>query len=247
MTIETQIQDDIRAGQLRSDIIDINSYFPEATSLINQVYCLWKDVWHDVFAQSGSMESLNPDDLFRQNRCLVLRHNDDIIGFNFLTLFDGSNALHKDAAYVRGVFKALENDAEIFSGKRFSTIEYLTVCPKFRKLYPGISLGETLIRLSVLESRQWDMDFVLGTTRKDIGVTKIAIRAGFHKTNKTIPKCNYECDIVYFNNKLSSPPSDPLASIVHSLYTKGNQYKFQDKRISHELNIAVTPSRTVQV
>lgn len=183
----------------------------EQQEIYNQVYSFWRQIWAQVFSEHGKPEALSADDFCRQDIVQAVTYRDRIVSiglnsiFNFdssptqeqkyFSSFTGNNLLYLKEEKVRSVL----------------SMEFLTVCPEFRKLTTGFSFAHVIAELGFRLLRELNLDVAVATVRKEkyAMINELASRLGGEVLQEDVLRGNILCDLMCVFQRSYRPLPDP--------------------------------------
>jgi len=115
--------------------------------LYNHVYRYWRQVWGEIFTRAGSPASLNVENFLRQNVIIALHREEDVIGIVCACFFNLSAESTFDHAYLKTFPDETVRILRDQGSGLYTTYEYISIRPGFRKSEIGISLSDVLLGL----------------------------------------------------------------------------------------------------
>ena len=162
--------------------------------LHDQVYGFWKQIYTEVYSKSAHLESLNPDNFLSQDLVLAIRKEDEIVGCIFMKFQNMRSKALLDCSYLNDYTSAALQDLRYRGRDKLMTMEYLTVCPHWRKSVSGLPLASVLLGLAIKVLVLSDAQLLIGTPRVDVKVNRILDEYGFENLGD-ISKSNYPCQM----------------------------------------------------
>lgn len=183
----------------------------EAATLYDQAFAywvkFWENFWQETSAQQTPSRGTLAETFYRQDVAGVLFHQSQIVGMVLQTRYDLRLQSIRDLPYFlhypENVFPRL-HAAGIST---LATHEFLTVDKAWRKHRQGFSLAEWLMILAGKTLPFLGAQGSLAMARKDIGVSQLCKRLGWHVLEPDLEYRGYPCDMIALQaNSLASPP-----------------------------------------
>lgn len=194
--------------------------FP-ATETYNKVYLFWREVWAQVFKEHGKPEALSPDDFARQDLVQAILYRGRVVSLGLNSFFDLDQAPTAELKYFGSFNRDDINFLRSKKGRSLLSMEFLTVCPEFRKVSTGFSLAHIIAELGFKLLLHLDLDVAVATVRKEkhAMVNELAARLGGKVLQRDVLRGNILCDLMcVFQEDYSSLKDLRVKSLVTQLW-----------------------------
>lgn len=179
----------------------------EYNSKYDEVYSLWKSVWHKVFSQLEKKKEANADDFFRQNLVVAIYQGPNLVAMHLYSFYNLDSLVGAEQSYFATLPPEIHNFFIEHGMRTIMTMEYLTVAPAYRKTQSHISWGDVLVVLGTRLLEYTDCDWAIGTARKDINIHQMGHRCNFTTSEYVVSRCDYPCELMY--RRKGPPPVHP--------------------------------------
>lgn len=186
-------------------LIDLANIDPKLLALVDQAYFLWESTYLKILSASG--ETLNPDCFWRSKILAIIEENDVIIGLHLYNAFDLRMKSITRHGYIENFNESQIRQIRSQGIDRVMSCEFLTVNPDFRGKVSGFSWGDVIVGLAAKVCLASSWDGMVGISRTDFKVDRMAKRIGAADTDKVI-KHEIECRIVVASKALLQPSPD---------------------------------------
>lgn len=175
---------------------------------LNTLFNFYKDIWVSTFSDLKSSKNSIVEDFHRFDVKLGLFSENRPIAFHGYQFFDlrlNSDAEHP---YFSQVDVPLVERLLSRGIKKISTLEYMCVCPEFRKT-GNRRIGEILGGYSTQYFIDKDVDGVVTITRNNRGVNAMCKMYGAEPLYENLKLHNVEVDVMLFEPRSVQENPDP--------------------------------------
>lgn len=195
----------------------------EHQAVYNKVYLFWRSIWAQVFFEHGKPDALSADDFCRQDVIHAVIYRDQVVSIGLNSLFNFASRSTVDQKYFSSF---TEDNVRYLKDERVQSLlsmEFLTVCPDFRKLNTGFSFAHVVAELGFLLLRNLDLDVAVATVRKEkyAMINELASRLGGEVLQEDVLRGNILCDLMCVFQKSYRPLPDPrVRDLVEYLWSR---------------------------
>lgn len=191
----------------------------------NKVYDCWRQLWSTAFKQEILQvdSDLYSNDFTRQDEVLALFYQGECVGLSCLRSVDFNEEATKDDAYFSRWNEFTLRKLNSY-GKRVLICSQLTVSPKFRRSYLGISWKDLLVALSARRLLDTECEVMIGAVRRVRGMEKASYRSGFIPLMVDVPYIGKESAdfVAYLKEKAVSSEVKSISNIVDYLFPRSD-------------------------
>lgn len=218
--------------------------------LYNDVYQYWLNTWRDFFIKldKNPDTALEVQNFLRQSFVIVLheKHTKNIAGAIHTSLFRNDNLTIYDHAYIKSFPADTVNYIRSEKPGAFSTGEYLSVAPPWRKNLLGISLADVLIGLMLRLSKNLECIGTLATTVRQSKIHEICEKFSYEHIQKT-NKYNLDIFLMYkgISNNIEHPTND-INTLIDYFWKNRNELftqPYQENRQKQKETLTTIPNK----
>ena len=179
-----------------------------------QVYAFWRETWHATFAEvAPGRELLSDGFVLHQEACAIFR-NERVIGLMLRDFRDLRLRAHRELAVFQH-YPPSALDALCDRGlHRVMVTAQLSVHPEFRRRTVGPMVSDALMALSVNRFLASSAAVMVGVTRNDRGVDRLAYRFGAVPLVADLETYGIPSDVVAFHREHMRAYSLPFGTLA---------------------------------
>lgn len=211
----------IRPDALAYRLLRPGAAGPADVPLLGEAYRCWAEVWRETFAALEGRSEVPSDDFTRQDEIGALFHGYECVALSFYRWVDLSSIIIRDDSYF-SVWPREICDAACAHGTRICVSSNFTISAAFRRA-EGCSLKDVLGALVVERFLVSDADTLVGTMRRDRGMSRLTDRLGFTRLMEGVTHHGVDVDLVAFYRDCCARIANSQVdeSIVHALCPTG--------------------------
>ncbi len=185
--------------------------------LIGEAYRCWAEVWRETFAALEGRSDVPSDDFTRQDEIGALFHGYECIALSFYRWVDLSSIIVRDDSYF-SVWANEICEAACARGTRICVSSNFTIAAAFRGA-EGCSLKDVLGALVVERFLASQADTLVGTMRRDRGMSRLTDRLGFTRLREGVTHHGVDVDLVAFyrDSCARTASNQPDEAIIQAL------------------------------
>ncbi len=181
----------------------------------NSAYSMWKNVWQEFWQERKPNHQQTSDSFLRQDEILAIFYGAECVAVMLMDFVDFSLPANREDGYFSTLWRPEAHGVLEKFGKKFLVSSHTTVHPNWRGRTGGVSVKDLLGALLCERFLESDAEALLGSTRQNLGVTKMAENLGarvlhtfFHEPSKL------EIDLIVLTKENHKPIEHPKARMA---------------------------------